>query len=238
MPRHFSRALLGFIPIALIGAPVLSIFVPLALAGTKTPGVVASSTSDASRDTALQQNCVNVANVATAARMAFQEKKLSELEQRLEHKLTEIQTRRQELKELLDRYDAFTNKADDTVIDIFQDEAEVCPHRNWRIWMMSSAAAILIKLRPKSSSAILNEMDTFHASCLPEDCAFLVLEAWRQKAVRNLPSIFCLLALSGCALDPRDLGREPICRQSALVCTINSRNCLQRRVTHRNRVRE
>jgi len=45
--------------------------------------------------------------------------------------------------------------------------------------------------------------------CLPRRLCFLVLEAWRQKAVRNLPSIFCLLALSGCALDPRDLGREP-----------------------------
>ncbi|MFY9627820.1 MAG: MotE family protein [Methylocystis sp.] len=166
MPRHFSRALLGFIPIALIGAPVLSIFVPLALAGTKTPGVVASSTSDASRDTALQQNCVNVANVATAARMAFQEKKLSELEQRLEHKLTEIQTRRQELKELLDRYDAFTNKADDTVIDIYSKMKPESAASQLANLDDESAAAILIKLRPKSSSAILNEMDTFHASLL------------------------------------------------------------------------
>jgi len=110
---------LDLFPSALIGAPVLSIFVPLALAGTKTPGVVASSTSDASRDTALQQNCVNVCKRRDCSAHGLPGKELSELEQRLEHKLTEIQTRRQELKELLDRYDAFTNKADDTVIDIY-----------------------------------------------------------------------------------------------------------------------
>jgi len=104
--------------------------------------------------------------------MAFQEKKLSELEQRLEHKLTEIQTRRQELKELLDRYDAFTNKADDTVIDIYSKMKPESAASQLANLDDESAAAILIKLRPKSSSAILNEMDTFHASLLTRRLCF------------------------------------------------------------------
>ncbi len=113
-----------------------------------------------------QQYCGNIANVIAVARAEAQQQRLSELEQQLQQRLAEIQTKSSQFRELLDRYDALIKRTDETLISVFSKMKPESAAIQLANLDDDSAASVLLQLKPKNSSAILSEMDAFHAALL------------------------------------------------------------------------
>lgn len=140
--------------------PFLGFFAPVG----EQPWAVAGQVEVQNHET--QQYCGNIANVIAVARVELQQKRLSELEQQLQQRLAELQTRRSQFQELLDRYDALIKKTDETLITVYskmKPESAAIQIANLDDEL---AASLLLQLKPKNSSAILSEMDAFHAALL------------------------------------------------------------------------
>ena len=120
-----------------------------------------------------QQYCANVAAAAGAARMAYQESRLAELDQQLQKRLGELESKRAELQELLDRYDAFVRKTDETLVGVYARMKPDAAAAQLANLDEDSAAALLMQLKPKNSSAILNEMDAARGAQLTKKIAAL-----------------------------------------------------------------
>jgi flagellar motility protein MotE (MotC chaperone) len=113
-----------------------------------------------------QQYCANIAAAAGSARSALQEKRLLELEQQIGRRLTELEARRTELQELLNRQEAFARKADESLTAIYarmRPDAAAAQLGNME---EEAAAALLLRLQPKNASAILNEIEPPRAVAL------------------------------------------------------------------------
>jgi flagellar motility protein MotE (MotC chaperone) len=113
-----------------------------------------------------QQYCANVAAAAGTARNARQEKRLVEIEQQIGQRLAELETKRTELQELLDRQDAFARKADESLTAIYTRMRPDAAAAQLSNMDEESAAALLFRLQPKNASAILNEIEAPRAAAL------------------------------------------------------------------------
>lgn len=133
------------------------------------PGRSKSASSQPSDDN--QQYCANIANVTAAARLAAQQKQLGELNQQLQKRLTELEAKRAELQELVDRYDDFIKKSDEALVNVYSKMKPEAAATQLTNLDEDSAAALLLRLKPKNSSAILSEMDSFHAALLAKKIA-------------------------------------------------------------------
>lgn len=120
----------------------------------------AMSVSDA------RQYCANVAAAAGIARNARQENALVEIERQIDRRVSELEAKRVELQELLDRHDAFVRKADEHIVAIYARMRPEAAAAQLADMDEDQAAALLFRLQPKYSSAILNEMDASHAVVL------------------------------------------------------------------------
>jgi flagellar motility protein MotE (MotC chaperone) len=118
-----------------------------------------------------QQYCANVAAAAGAARMAYQEKQLAELDRQLQKRLADLESKRAELQDLLDRYDAFVRKADEALVSVYARMKPDAAAAQLANLDEDSAAALLMQLKPKNSSAILNEMDAVRGAQLTKKIA-------------------------------------------------------------------
>lgn len=113
-----------------------------------------------------QQYCANIAAVAGAARSARQERQLLEIEQQIGRRLTELETKRVELQELLDRHEALLKKADEGLVAIYSRMRPDSAAAQLANMEEDMAAALLMRLQAKQSSAILNEMEAGRAVVL------------------------------------------------------------------------
>ncbi|CAN2533801.1 hypothetical+protein [Methylocapsa aurea] len=120
-----------------------------------------------------RQYCADVAAAASAARNARQEKELLDVEQRIAKRTAELEAKRAELQDVLDRYDTLLKQTDERLVSIYgrmRPEAAAAQFANMEEDM---AAAMLMRLQPKQSSAILNEMDASRAVMLTKKVAAL-----------------------------------------------------------------
>lgn len=122
-----------------------------------------SEGSDASES---QRNCAAIASAASEARNVLQRKQLTELEQQVRQRLSELEIKKTELQALLDRHEALLRKTDEAIVDVYsrmRPEAAAAQLINLD---EESAASLLMQLRPKNASAILNEIDATHAATI------------------------------------------------------------------------
>jgi flagellar motility protein MotE (MotC chaperone) len=120
-----------------------------------------------------RQYCADIAAAASAARNARQEKELLDVEQRIAKRTAELEAKRAELQDVLDRYDTLLKQTDERLVSIYgrmRPEAAAAQFANMEEDM---AAAMLMRLQPKQSSAILNEMDASRAVMLTKKVAAL-----------------------------------------------------------------
>ena len=112
--------------------------------------------------------CNNVADPAVDARLAWQLKELEKAETQLRERIAEVEAKRAEYEKWMALRDDFLKKAEAGVVEIYSrmkpDAAAV------QIAGMAdeTAAAVLAKLSPRSSSAIFNEMETGRAAHLAD----------------------------------------------------------------------
>jgi flagellar motility protein MotE (MotC chaperone) len=116
----------------------------------------------------VQQYCANIANVAADARIAWQMKRLGELEAQLKQKISELEAKEAESKEWVAKREEFMKKAEDGVVAVYAKMEPEAAAAQMIVMDEATAAALLSKLNPRVTSAILNEMDAAKAAKLTD----------------------------------------------------------------------
>ena len=124
--------------------------------------VAAPGKSDAS----LAKFCANAAPAVQEARIAWQMKRLGELDAQLKQRIADLEKSEAAAREWVDRRDALLKAASDDVVAIYTKMQPEGAATQMNAMADSLAAAILSKLKPKTASAILNEMEAARASKL------------------------------------------------------------------------
>jgi flagellar motility protein MotE (MotC chaperone) len=160
-----TRRLLALIVAALLASPAgaqdrrAPEAQKLKTAGEKTVADKPSET-DASR------YCVNVAPSVAEARIAWQTKRLSELDAQVKQRITDLEKAEASAREWVAKREALLNAASDELTAIYARMQPESAARQLSIMDDRMAAAILGKLKPFAAGAILDEMEADRASKL------------------------------------------------------------------------
>lgn len=112
--------------------------------------------------------CSNVADPAVDARLAWQLKELEKAETLLRERIAEVEAKRAEYEKWMALRDDFLKKAEAQVVEIYSKMKPDAAATQIAGMADETAAAVLAKLSPRSSSAIFNEMDTARAAHLAD----------------------------------------------------------------------
>ncbi len=116
--------------------------------------------------TDIQKFCMNNAATAGDARAAWQAAKLNELEDKIKQRIVELDAKRAEYQEWLNKRDEAMKKAEDSVVAIYSRMRPEAAASQFSAMDEVMAAALLSKLSPRSASAILNEIEAGRAARL------------------------------------------------------------------------
>src|SRR5262249_27292104 len=119
-------------------------------------------------DNDVAQFCSNVADIAVDARLAWQMKELEKAETLLRERIAEVEAKRAEYEKWMALRDEFLKKAEASVVEIYSRMKPDAAATQIAGMADETAAAVLAKLSPRSSSAIFNEMDSARASRLAD----------------------------------------------------------------------
>ena len=159
-PKPLSLGMLTALAIVALSAPAL----PQDL--KKADGETKKAENDASDG--VQQYCGNIASFAADARLAWQMKRMGELEAQLKQRIAELEAKEAESKQWVDKREAMMKKADDGIVAIYAKMRPEAAAAQMGVMEDSTAAALLSKLNARVSSAILNEMDAGKAAKLTD----------------------------------------------------------------------
>jgi flagellar motility protein MotE (MotC chaperone) len=116
----------------------------------------------------VQQYCSNIGNLAADARIAWQMKRLGELDAQVKQRIAELEAKEAESKEWIGKREELMKKAEEGVVAIYAKMQPEAAAAQMGVMEDSTAAALLTKLNPRVSSAILNEMDAGKAAKLTD----------------------------------------------------------------------
>jgi flagellar motility protein MotE (MotC chaperone) len=154
----------------------LGILTAMLIAGLPTPSLPQESRkpeaearkAEAEAGDGVQQYCSNIASFAADARIAWQMKRMAELEAQIKQRIGELEAKEAESKEWIDKRDALLKKADDGVVAIYAKMQPEAAAAQMNVMEDATAAALLTRLNPRISSAILNEMEAGKAAKLTD----------------------------------------------------------------------
>ncbi|MET3990849.1 MotE family protein [Bradyrhizobium barranii] len=112
--------------------------------------------------------CSNVADPAVDARLAWQLRELEKAETQLRERIAEVEAKRAEYEKWMALRDDFLKKAEASVVEIYSRMKPDAAATQIAGMADETAAAVLAKLSPRSSSAIFNEMETARAAHLAD----------------------------------------------------------------------
>lgn len=105
-----------------------------------------------------ERYCRNIADAAREAKFEWQVKTISELEDALAARTGELEIKRAEIEEWIKKREAFMALAEDRLVGIYSKMRADAASAQINQLGPITAAALLMKLQPRVSSAILNEM--------------------------------------------------------------------------------
>lgn len=103
--------------------------------------------------------CENIIDFAAEARAAFRLKKLQELEKQVEVRLELLEAKRAEIERWLVKREEFVETAQKQLIDIYRRMRPDAAALQLAALDEMTAAAVILQLKPRTASTILNEMD-------------------------------------------------------------------------------
>jgi flagellar motility protein MotE (MotC chaperone) len=115
--------------------------------------------------------CSNIADAALDARVAWQQKELEAAEAKLRQRIAELEAKRAEYEQWLKLREDFLKKAEDSVVEIYSRMEPEAAALQIASMADDTAAAVLAKLRVRSASAILNEMEPARGARLADTLA-------------------------------------------------------------------
>jgi flagellar motility protein MotE (MotC chaperone) len=132
----------------------------------------------------ITQFCTSLSSAASDGRLAWQAKRLDEMEVRLRDRVAELEAKRAETAEWLKRREDAQRKADESVVAIYAKMKPDAAAAQFSAMDESGAAAILAKLNPRAASTILNEIDASRAARIAAEMAGV---GPRREAARAAP---------------------------------------------------
>ena len=124
------------------------------------------SRAEKSPDSDASRFCAAVAPSIAEARIAWQTKRLAELDAQVKQRIADLEKAEAVAREWIAKRDALMAAANDDVVAIFTKMQAEAAARQLSAMDDRMAAAILGKLKPNAASAILNEMEAERASRL------------------------------------------------------------------------
>ena len=124
-----------------------------------------------------ERYCRNIADAAREAKFAWQVKTISDLEEALAKRTGELETKRADIEEWIKKREAFMALAEERLVGIYSKMRADAASAQIKELGPITAAALLMKLQPRISSAILNEMPAADAARL----ASLMVDASAQE---------------------------------------------------------
>jgi flagellar motility protein MotE (MotC chaperone) len=149
-------------------APAAAAVRPAKPGSVTAPPKPAPPQAAASGDNEVALFCSNVADPAVDARLAWQLKELEKAESLLRERIAEVEAKRAEYERWMALRDDFLKKAEAQVVEIYSRMKPDAAATQIAGMADETAAAVLAKLSPRSSSAIFNEMDTARAAHLAD----------------------------------------------------------------------
>jgi flagellar motility protein MotE (MotC chaperone) len=125
-----------------------------------------ASPPDKSVDGVVARYCANVAPAAAEARIAWQERRLGELEGQIKQRIAELEKKEAEARDWVTKREALMNSASDDVVAIYGKMEPEAAASQLASMDDATAVSILGKLNARAASAILNEMQADKASKL------------------------------------------------------------------------
>lgn len=122
--------------------------------------------------------CANVASSIAEARIAWETKRLSELDAQVKQRLADLEKAQASVQEWVAKRDAILKAASDNLVAIYAKMQPETAAAQIAAMDDQMAAAILSKLKPRAAGAILDEMEAERASRL---AAFLSAAAVAEK---------------------------------------------------------
>jgi flagellar motility protein MotE (MotC chaperone) len=151
-----------------VPAPAAAPVRPAKPGSVTAPSKPAPPPAAASADNEVALFCSNVADPAVDARLAWQLKELEKAESLLRERIAEVEAKRAEYEKWMALRDDFLKKAEAQVVEIYSRMKPDAAATQIAGMADETAAAVLAKLSPRSSSAIFNEMDTARAAHLAD----------------------------------------------------------------------
>ena len=113
-----------------------------------------------------QRYCQNIAAAAADARYVWQTRRLTDLQAQVTDKISALEAKTEELKELLARRDEALKRASAALVSIYAKMKPDTAAAQLAVLDEETAAAMLQQLNPRLSSAILDEMQPDRAARL------------------------------------------------------------------------
>lgn len=110
------------------------------------------------------QFCKSIASDAAEARVSWQNTLLEETRRQLSAKIVELKAEREAYLSQLDRYKSFLSSIESNVIEMYTKMRPEAAAQQLSLLDNNTAVAIMLRLKPRSASAILNEMEAARAS--------------------------------------------------------------------------
>ncbi|HWK15197.1 MAG TPA: MotE family protein [Rhizobiaceae bacterium] len=117
------------------------------------PGPAGQSASE------IEMFCGNIVDAARERRYLIQKEELETLEKDINERIVMLETRRKEYEDWLARRNAFLERAEGNLVDIYSRMRPDAAAAQLKELRTELAAGILMKLDAKKASIILNEMD-------------------------------------------------------------------------------
>jgi flagellar motility protein MotE (MotC chaperone) len=135
------------------------------LAQTDAKPKPAPGAADKSGD-GVARYCENVAPLAAEARIAWQTKRLTELDNQIRQRIAELDAKEAEARDWVTKRQTMMNAASEDVVAIYAKMDPEAASSQLAAMDEAVAAAVLAKLKPNVASTILNEMDAAKAGKL------------------------------------------------------------------------
>ncbi|WP_419909655.1 MotE family protein [Hoeflea sp.] len=133
----------------------------LSLAAEKDAETIKSEISDE-----IRAFCTNIADAARDRRYLLQKQELEELQADIEDRIATLEKRRAEYEHWLNLRNEFLVKAEGGLVEIYKNMRADSAAEKLEIVDVNVAAAIIMKLKPRLASQILNEMEAETAANL------------------------------------------------------------------------
>jgi flagellar motility protein MotE (MotC chaperone) len=117
-------------------------------------------------DDEVQRFCTNIADDARDRRYTLQAQELERLKEEVDVRIAALEEKREEYEAWLARREVFLAKAEDNLVQIYSSMRPDAAAERLAEVRIELAAAILMKLEPRTAGVILNEMNSKAAAAL------------------------------------------------------------------------